>query len=445
MTTLQTPQEFVTAVRQQRLVEAARLKGFVTAARGQAALTARRIADRAVTCGLLTRFQADEVLAGRADLLVLGDYRLLARLGEGETGGVYLAEHAPTGERRAVKLLHDEHAGDPAAGTRLGREAAAVARLCHPNVVRVFEYDPGDGDRPPFLAMEYVDGVSLQAAVALAGTFTAEATAECGRQAALALQHAWDAGLVHRDVKPANLLLARDGQVKVFDFGQVRASQSAGLASVSGKAMLGTAAYVAPEQVSNGSGVDCRADVFALGGTLYFLLAGHPPFSHADALARLRGKQPGTPRPVHHLRPDVPAELSAVVSTMLAHRPDRRPPTPAAVAHLLARWADPSFADDLFARLSRPADTLPDSVPLTPGPVRPTDRSPAVDSTADVPVLRPEVVPLSPQETVRVARPTLVRPASTPERERWVRWLMAGAVALVLCVAALIIAFLLTR
>ena len=131
---------------------------------------------------------------------------------------------------------------------------------------------------------------------------------------------------------------------------------------------------------------------------------------------------------------------------MLAHRPDRRPPTPAAVAHLLARWADPSFAHDLFARLSRPADTLPDSVPLTPGPVRPTDRTPSVESTADVPVLRPEVVPLSPQDTVRVVRPTLVRPATISERERWGRWRMAGTVALVLCVAAaLIIAFLLTR
>ncbi len=444
MPTLQTPQEFVSAVREQRLVGAARLKGFVTTVRGHVALTALRVADRAVACGLLTRFQADEILDGRADGLVLADYRLLARLGEGGAGGVYLAEHTPTGERRAVKVLHDDSADDPQAGARLSREAAVVARLCHPNVVRVFDYDPGCTDRPPFLAMEYVDGVSLQAAVALGGTFTAEATAECGRQAALALQHAWDAGLVHRDVKPANLLLARDGQLKVLDFGLVRLSRNPGLASVTGKQLLGTAAYVAPEQIADGSAVDCRADVYALGGALYFLLAGHPPFRHADVFERVRGKPHAAPPPIHHLRPDVPEELSAVVAAMLAHRPDRRPPTPAAAAQLLARWADPAFADHLFARLDRPADdTPPEGTPTTPGPVQsldpPTVRITAGrSSTAEVPTIRPEVLP---QDTVRVTQPTLVRPTTTSTRKHW---LLAGAVGV--CVAAaLVTVFLLTR
>ncbi len=419
----------------------------MTAARGQAALTARRLADRAVACGLLTRFQADEVLDGRADQLVLGEYRLLARLGEGGSGGVYLAEYTPTGERRAVKVLHDDHADDPAANSRFSREATVAAGLCHPNVVRVFEYDPGDGGRPPFLAMEYVDGVSLQAAVALAGTFTAEATAECGRQAALALQHAWDAGLVHRDVKPANLLLARDGQLKVLDFGLVRLSGSTGHTSVKGAYLLGTAAYIAPEQFADGSAVDCAADVYALGGTLYFLLAGHPPFQHADMLNRLKGKPHAAPVPVHHLRPDVPDGLSAVIAAMLAERPDRRPPTPAAAAHLLARWADTDFADHLFARLDRIGDdTPPEGTPTTPGPVhaldRPTDRVPtAKESTTELPSIRHEVPP---QDTVRFAQPTLVRSPSSPGQ--WFPWLLVGAVAFGLClVAALIIALVLTR
>lgn len=440
MPTLQTPQEFVSAVRELRLVDAARLKGFVTAVRGHAALTARRLADRAVASGLLTRFQADEVLAGRGDRLVLADYRLLARLGEGGSGGVYLADHAPTGERRAIKVLHEDHLDDPVASARLSREATAAAGLCHPNVVRVFEYDAGDGDRPPFLAMEYVDGVSLQAAVALGGTFTAEATAECGRQAALALQHAWDFGLVHRDVKPANLLLARDGQLKVLDFGLVRLSDGRG--SVSGKRLLGTAAYIAPEQICNGSAVDCRADVYALGGTLYFLLAGHPPFQPAEVIGRLRGKPSAVSVPVHHLRPDVPEDLSAVIAAMLDHRPDRRLPTPAAVAHLLARWSAPAFAGDLFARLDRTADTICEGTPHTPAPVqsvdRPTDRVPGPKgSTAEVPTICPARPPVPPQDTIRVARPPLERPLSSPA---WAKWVLVSAVVGGLCLVAVLLA-----
>jgi serine/threonine protein kinase len=244
-------------------------------------------------------------------------------------------------------------------------------------------------------------------------------------------------------------LLARDGQLKVLDFGLVRLSSSVGRTSVKGAHLLGTAAYIAPEQFADGSAVDCGADVYALGGTLYFLLAGHPPFQHADVLNRLKGKPHAAPVPVHHLRPDVPEGLSAVIAAMLADRPDRRPPTPAAAARLLARWADPAFADSLFARLARTTDDTPsEGTPFTPAPVHsvdaPTDRSPSPrDSTAEVPALLPADPP-PPQDTVRVAQPTLVRPPSSPGQ--WILWLLAGAVVCGLCVvAALIIAFAMVR
>jgi serine/threonine protein kinase len=453
MTALQTPQEFVSAVRRGRLVEPARLKAFVAVLRGQAAFTARRIADRAVAAALLTRFQADEVLAGRGHQLVLADYRLLDRLGEGGAGGVFLAEHLPTGERRAVKVLHADHTADPTAAARLRREAAVAAGLCHPNVVRVFEYHPGCSDRPPFLAMEYVDGVSLQAAVALGGTLTAEAAAECGRQAALALQHAWDAGLVHRDVKPANLFVARDGLVKVLDFGLVRVSQDGSVTAVGGHRLLGTAAYIAPEQITDGSAVDCRADVYALGGALYFLLAGHPPFDDATWFDRARGKPARDPLPVHHLRPDVPEGLSALLAAMLAARPDRRPPTPADAARRLARWADPAFALDLFARLDRAvSDTPPDGTPFTPGPVPvpvPTrtpdpDEIEAKGSTAELPSVPPRPSPLDPHDTVRVEQPTIIRPPQLPTGRLW--WLtVAATVGLTVVVLLMVLALTVVR
>lgn len=444
MPTLQTPQEFVSAVRRGRLVDDARLKAFVAGVRGLPAVTARRIADRPVAAGLLTPFQAGEVLAGRGDLLALAEYRLLARLGEGGVGGVFLAEHAPTGERRAVKVLNDDSASDPVAAARLSREAAVAAGLCHPNVVRVFGYDPGGADRPPFLAMEYVDGVSLQAAVALGGTFTAEAAAECGRQAALALQHAWDAGLVHRDVKPANLLLARDGLVKVLDFGTVRLSQGASAMSLAGKRLLGTAEYVAPEQIADGSAVDCRADVYALGGTLYFLLAGHPPFPHAEWTERVRAKLHSDPVPVHHLRPDVPAELSAVVSAMLARRPNARPPTPADVARRLAVFADPTFADGVFDRLDRGDDTPPVGLSITPGPTDDFERVAPGQSTAELPNPLARSDSVTPLETVRVERPLVHIPDHPPRRVPWLP-LVAVMVGLIVVVAALVAVLLTTR
>lgn len=444
MPSLQTPQEFVSAVRRGRLVDDARLRAFVTVVRGQPAVTARRVADRAVTAGLLTRFQADEVLAGRADALALGDYLLLSRLGEGGAGGVFLADHAPTGERRAVKLLHHDHADDPHARDRLGREAKVAAALCHPNLVRVFDYHPGDDARPPFLAMEYINGVSLQAAVALAGTFTAEAAAECGRQAALALQHAWDAGLVHRDVKPANLLLARDGLVKVLDFGTVRLSPVASQTSLVGTKLLGTAEYIAPEQFADPSAIDCRADVYALGGTLYFLLAGHPPFPHAEWTERVRGKLRTDPVPVHHLRPDVPPELSAVVSAMLARRPAARPPTPADAARRLAKFADPTFADAVFARLDRGDDTPPLGLSVTPGPTEDVKRLAPGHSTVELPNPLARSSDVTPQETVRVERPSMVRPPDSPSRAPWLP-LAAVAVGLIVVVVVLVVAVLVAK
>lgn len=444
MPVLQTPQEFVSAVREQRLVDSMRLKAFVMSSRGHVSLTARRLADRAVAAGLLTPFQADEILAGNGDRLALGDYRLLSRLGEGSAGGVFLAEHVLTGERRAVKLLHGDHADDPVARDRLAREARAASALSHPNLVRVFEYDPGDVVRPPFLAMEYVDGVSLQAAVALAGTFTAEAAAECGRQVALALQHAWDAGLVHRDVKPANLLLARDGMVKVLDFGLVRLSHGAGLTSVTGKQLLGTAAYIAPEQVANGSEVDCRADIYALGGTLYFLLAGHPPFQNAAWVDRFQGKSNADPVPVHHLRPDVPEPLSVVITAMLARSPNARPATPSAAARLLARWSDPAFADDLFTRLDRAnTDTPPEGTLITLGPSHSTDRmtdtpSSAKDSTGEF-YFPASPLPTEPQPTIRVPNPI-----SKPKRSGgW--WRLVAVVGLAVVIVAVLVALAVVR
>lgn len=317
-------------------------------------LTPAALFDRLALDGLITPFQARQLAAGRWRGLVLRNYKLLARLGAGGTGQVYLAEHLALGRRVALKVLAMELADNPAARARLVREARAAAVLDHPNIVRVYDIDADA--TPPYLVMEYVDGVSLQAAVAVAGTFRAEAAALVARQVATGLQHAWENGLVHRDVKPANLLLDRRGTAYVLDLGIVRMhSDDEQTAAADGNQILGTIDYLAPEQARDSSTVDGRADVYGLGATLYFLLAGHPPFAIGSPSERLLRKQTDDPPPIHLLRPDVPPGLSAVVAAMLARRPENRIPSAAAVASALAPFARPAadFPEDIFAAVSR--------------------------------------------------------------------------------------------
>jgi serine/threonine protein kinase len=340
-------------VRKSGLVDAARLQRAVAAGPCACpdAMLARLTAD-----GLLTPFQAERIAVGKYKGFLVGDYRLLDKIGSGGMGTVYVAEPAAGGPRVAVKILGYGLAHDPVARERFAREGRAAAGLAHPNLVPVREVRP-DAE-PPFLVMEYVDGVTLQAAVAKSGTFAVGAAAHCGVQAARGLQAAADAGLVHRDVKPANLIVARDGTVKLLDLGIVRVENGGDLTrKFDPGAVLGTADYVAPEQVVDSSTVDARADIYSLGATLYFLLAGHPPYPGGSSDEKMVLKQTTDPERIDRVRPDVPAGLADVVHGMLARRPEDRPAAPAAAGRQLARWADPGadFPAGLFAPHAPPA------------------------------------------------------------------------------------------
>jgi serine/threonine-protein kinase len=308
-----------------------------------------------VATGLLTRYQAEEVAAGRWRGLWLGGYRVLDRLGQGGMSHVYLAEHSVLGKRVAVKVLSAGLQADPAARQRFVREARAAAAVNHPNIVHVFDVDM-DHD-PPFLVMEYVDGISLQAAVARHGALTAAETATVGGEVALGLAAAAKAGLVHRDIKPANLLMDRRGRVKILDLGIVRLHGEDTVPRMDGgdgtDTILGTLDYLAPEQALNSSDVDARADVYSLGATLYFLLAGHPPFPGTDVRHKLAAKQYTDPPPIHRLRPDVDPNLSAAIHSMLARDPAARCQSAAEAAAALAPFATP--VEDFPARLFRPS------------------------------------------------------------------------------------------
>jgi serine/threonine protein kinase len=252
-----------------------------------------------------------------------GRYRVERSLGHGGMAEVYLAYDEELRRKVAVKVL----AGDGSFRERFLREARFSGRLSHPNVVRV--YDAGESDGRPFIVMEYVPGRT----VGDCGKLSADEAVPLMLQACAGLQHAHDAGLVHRDVKPENLLLRDDGVLKITDFGIARALESTRLTQVG--TVLGTAAYLAPEQAA-GEEVTAAADIYSLGAVLYELLTGRPPFefgSLADLAARQAG---GAVTPVRELEPSVPEALEAAVMHSLAREPQFRPGSAAAFAQELA-------------------------------------------------------------------------------------------------------------
>jgi putative intracellular protease/amidase len=225
---------------------------------------------------------------------------------------------------------------------RFLREAMTAAKLNHPNIV--VAHDAEQVGDLFFLVMEYVEGISLDRLVRKQGPLPVEQACYFARQAALGLQHAHEKGMVHRDIKPQNLMVTRKGLVKVLDFGLARLAQEAqeGRRHITTVGtVVGTPDYIAPEQVSDSRTVDIRADVYSLGCTLYFLLAGQPPFPEGSALEKALSHLESPPKPLPQLRPEVPADLMPILDRMMAKSPDARYPTPGDSAQALAPFAHP--------------------------------------------------------------------------------------------------------
>jgi eukaryotic-like serine/threonine-protein kinase len=295
------------------------------------------LAGLAVRDGLLTEFQARLLLQGKwRNFFLGGKYKVLEPLGAGGMGTVFLCEHRHMRRRVAVKVLPPDTAG-PEQILAFQRECQAVAMLDHPNIVRAFDVDR-EGNLH-FLVMEYIDGASLQYLVDSRGPLPIHRAVNYVAQAALGLQHAHDNGLVHRDVKPSNLMLDWAGTVKVLDLGLARFARSPDhLVKVGdSKTVLGTADYLAPEQ-ARGADVDGRADVYGLGAVAFFLLTGKPPFDGGNVPQKLIRHQTEVPPRVNEVRSDVPARLADVVGRMLAKEPEGRPQSPARVIADLRPW-----------------------------------------------------------------------------------------------------------
>jgi serine/threonine-protein kinase len=267
---------------------------------------------------------------------VLGDFRLLRQLGEGGMGQVYLAEQLSLKRRVALKLLRSELASNETNRKRFEAEAKAVAQLTHPNIVQVYAVGAAAGVH--YMALEYVDGRNLREYLARKGSPDRAAALGIMRQVALALQRAAELGIIHRDVKPENILLTRKGEVKVADFGlsRMRSEGQPPLNLTQTGVTMGTPLYMSPEQVE-GKPLDPRTDLYSFGVTCYHMLAGQPPFQGENAFAVALQHVNAEPVPLATLRPDLPSELCAIVARLMAKDPDQRYQTPREVLKDLQR------------------------------------------------------------------------------------------------------------
>jgi WD40 repeat protein len=276
--------------------------------------------------------------AMRQELLQHERYRIVRLLGEGGMGSVYEAEHRVMQRAVALKVINSAFTSRPATVERFRREVRAAARLSHPNIVTT--YDAEDAGSTLFLVMEYVEGVTLARLVKERGPLPIAEACDYVRQAAFGLQHAHERGMVHRDVKPDNLIRTPAGQVKVLDFGLAALRGESGGELTEENAVMGTPDYMAPEQAEDARSADIRADAYSLGCTLFYLLTGKVPYPAATAMLKILAHREQPLPSIRQARPEVPPELARIVARLLAKKPAERYQTPAEVAAALAPFAD---------------------------------------------------------------------------------------------------------
>lgn len=445
-----TAAEFVAVLRECKLLEPAQMEEVertLAASCSDPRALARELARR----GWLTAYQCNELLLGRGRQLLLGSYVLLDKVGEGGMGAVFKARNWKLGRVVALKLIRREKLANPQAVKRFQREIRAAAHLQHPNIVHASDADEIAGTH--ILIMDYVENaVDLARQVREHGPLPWPKACEYIRQAALGLQHAHERGMVHRDIKPPNLLLSvvsrqpsaakdasRSGigrgtlttdqeQIKILDMGLARL-HTPDMEGVDTSATLtqdgvvvGTPDYISPEQARDARSADIRSDLYSLGCTFYYLLAGQAPFGGATAMEKLIKHQLETPPPLPPSRRDVPEPVSAIITRLMAKRPEDRYQTPAE----LVRTLDQALA----------------AVPTAPVAMATPVATPAAAASANTPVEQSsetadnwaKVAVEPPRSSARIPR----QPAASWLKSIPPKWLAAGA-AVFLCVLVMLL------
>jgi serine/threonine-protein kinase len=418
--------QFVEQLRQSRLFTAEQLRD--AAERDAEDAPAGHIADALVEQGLLTGFQARTLLAGGKTPLVLGQYRLLDELGRGGMGHVYKAHHTIMDRTVALKLLDPKLQQHEVAQGWFEREVRTLTRLQHPNIVLAYDANEVEGMR--FLVMEYVEGQNLHERVRGQGPLSVPLACEMMAQAAQALQYAHGMRLVHRDIKPGNLLIPAvqkddaGGEaplVKIVDFGlaSLRGPANADTIVVaSPEQFVGTPDFVAPEQCRDVHAADIRSDLYSLGCTFYFALTGRPPFSGRSVAEKLANHLFQAPPLVTALRPEVPAAVVEIILRLMAKDPARRFQTPADLAQALRPCC--GTHDAALAVKAAPVSQVPDFLASLHADAPPT-------ALAAAPAAEPAVEAVGAESIGRPAEEEMPDAAAPAVRDAWRWWTDAVA------------------
>ena len=350
--------------------------------------------------GWLTPFQIKEVARGRAAGLRVADrYVLIDILGEGGMGRVYKAHDTRMGRDVAFKVIRKEKLAHPAAAGRFVQELQALGKMTkHPNVVDVYAAEQLDGNH--FCVMEYIDGSDLTKLVRDRGPLGVAEACDAIRQAALGLEHAFQTGLVHRDIKPSNIIVPRNGgPVKLVDLGLARLLEPPGGEDAHRITqegfVIGTPDFLAPEQARDPMSVDIRADVYALGGTLFYILTGRVPYDGGSATEKMLKHCTDPPPSLLRYRPDAPPAVEHLIHWCMAKRPEDRPQTPMQLAVALQPFCPPPAAGTgtFVAPGSAPYPVAPPGTHTVPSGAYPAPR-PGLPAYPYPPVYPPPGVPL---------------------------------------------------
>jgi serine/threonine protein kinase len=317
--------------------------------------TPRQVAEHLIKTGKLSRFQARKLLAGTPMGLKFGRYQILAPIGRGAMGKVYLARDSRDEQLVALKVLPPKRAREEERYlARFRREMEICQRVAHPHIARTFEVGVELGIY--YIAMEFIPGQDLSALVNTQGPLSVARAAHLFAEVAAGLQHAHQQGLVHRDLKPSNIRITPHHHAKVLDLGLalIEGEEVTDREVVGGQGyIVGSMDYIAPEQTLDACDVDGRADIYAMGCSLYFALTGKPPFpggTSRDKVLRQRNEEPAV---LTERNPEVPPRFAELVHRMMAKDPARRLPSAEAARRELAAWAP--------AEVEEPMDRLGDT------------------------------------------------------------------------------------
>jgi eukaryotic-like serine/threonine-protein kinase len=336
---------FLAAIRRSGLLPPGRVDALASEAPPASARNANKLGEFLVERGILTHFQVSKLKQGTWQGLALGPFHILSPLGKGGMGTVYLAHDTrkPKGRQGlvALKVLPPKRAREEDRMlARFVREMDLAQRVSHPHLTKT--YETGDFGGVHFIAMEYIRGMSLRRQVAEHGPLGVPRVARLFAEVADGLQSAHEQGLVHRDLKPSNIMVTPNGHAKVLDMGLALAvgeevPKDKTIAGGRGY-VVGTMDYIAPEQIDNPIGVDARADLYALGCSIYYALAGQPPFPGGTSIEKMKRHRKEFAAPLSDFNPTIPADFSRLVERLMEKAPENRYRSAAAVREALRPW-----------------------------------------------------------------------------------------------------------